>query len=85
MNDIIEKITNKAVNKLTKEIDDYALAVFNIPPWVLKRKYLLRLYVKFYGLVIEQQRNLSDLSTDYRFIKRNKKIGELKLRDIDFL
>jgi len=81
----MEQITGRMITKLAKEIDDYALVVFNIPPWILKRMWLAKLYAKFYGLEIEQQRNIADLSTEYRFIKRHKKIGELKLKDSDLL
>ena len=85
MNNIIEELTNKAMSNLAKEVDNYALAVFNIPSWILKRKWLAKLYAKFYGLTIEQQRDVADSSTKYRFIRRSKKIGELKIKDSDLL
>src|SRR3990167_10047058 len=85
MKNIIEELTNKAMGKLANEIDDYALAVFNIPSCILKIKWLAKLYAKFYGLTIENQRNLADLSNEYRFFKRHKKIGELKIKDSDLI
>jgi hypothetical protein len=85
MNDIINKISGQMSEKLAKEIDDYALSVFNIPKWFLKRKLLLKYYAWFFKLNIEVQRSISDLSTDYRFFRLGKKIGEIKIRDIDLV
>lgn len=73
---------------LAKEIDDYAKVIFNIPNWILKRRFLMKLYAKFYKLNIECQRNNETsefLRTDYRFFKRDKKVGELKIKDIDLM
>ena len=78
----MEKIIENAMQKLAKEVDDYALMVFKIPNWILKRRWLLKFYFKFYKLTIESQRNSADLSDNYRFFKYNKKVGELKIKDI---
>ncbi len=85
MKNIVEKFSENMSYKVANEIDDYAQMVFKIPKWLLKRKKLLKFYAWFFQLNIEQRRNVSDLSTDYRFFRLKKKVGEKKIRDINLI
>lgn len=65
---------------IAKQIDRCALSAFNIPSWILKRQWLVKLYAKFYKLKVEKQQRI-DLTTEYRFFKCNKKVGEIRIKE----
>lgn len=82
---IVQQYTSYKVSNLTKEIDEYSIKVFNIPKWVVKRRWAVKIYAWWYQLVIESYRDIENIEYVYRFTKRGKKVGEKRIKDIDLI
>jgi hypothetical protein len=74
---IIDNTAQMLASQVRVQIDAYTLKVFKIPMWLVRNKFMFRLYSRVFDCKIEIQGG--GLIQVYKFYKLGEKVGELHI------
>jgi len=74
---ILDNTARMLADQVRVQIDAYTLKVFKVPFWLVKNKFMFRLYSRMFDCKIEIQGGGFDQV--YKFYKLGEKVGELHI------